>query len=344
MKEVAAKPALLRQMNLSLICRTLLELGSATRAEIAARTSISVTTVRVLLDELARNGTVTALEPGKSSGGRRAMRYALRPYPFLSLYLDERHLAWRVAGLAGEIFAEDDTEIPPDDAGLLQFIRDIQSQWNIQAVGVGVPGIVEAGRYYNGGVWDDVGDRLERSLGLPVILENDLNCIALGCARRHAGESGDSESVNLAYIAFNRSCCGAGIVADGKVIRGARQFAGEVGYLPIGPDGTLDEILQCGSLAEMADAAARAVACLCCITDPALVALGGDRVISGEIDIERVKAGIDGYLPEGHRPLLISGGDYRGDYLSGLSGLTAGTLVPMLPLENKAKREGAQNA
>lgn len=333
MKIAAAKPALLKKLNLSLVCRTLLELGGATRAEIAARTAISVTTVRSLLEELVQSGAVTALEPGESSGGRRAARYTMSPHPFLCLFLEGSRVSWRVAGLTGETLAEDDAQAPPDDAALLEFVDEIRGQWKIRAVGVGVPGIVDAGRYYDGAAWNDIGDRLQRQLGLPVILENDVNCIALGCARRYGDETGDMSGVNLAYIHFNRSCTGAGIVAGGKVIRGAKQFAGELGLMPLGLDDTLDDILETGGVSEAADAAARAVACLCCVTGPSLVALGGERMDTGEIDLNRVQSSLSGYLPEGHRPLLMACGNRRNDYLSGLTGLTADTLAPMLPLE-----------
>lgn len=343
MNDVAGKPALLKKMNLSLIYRALIQLGSATRAEITAQTAISTTTVRSLLDELLHTGDLIELDLDVSSGGRRAQRYALNPRRNLTmcLYFEEARLIYQVANLAGETVATGSEPIQGNPfPAILDFLERSAAIWEIRSLGLGVPGIVENKHYYVGDaghhlVVYDIGEQVERRLKLPVILENDLNCIALGFARRYAKTLPDAgmDHINMAYVHLNRSCCGAGIIAGGKVIHGAKQFAGEIGFLPLDPGRTLDQILQTGTPEEAIDAAARAVAALSCVANPALVVLGGERCDAGEIQINGVRERANGYLPAAQCPKIIACTNYREDYLSGLTYLTVQSLLPLLPLE-----------
>ena len=65
----------------TLLYRTLIRLGSATRAEVANETNLSATTIRNLFEELEAGGEIVAGALDRSSGGRRAQRYALNPAP-----------------------------------------------------------------------------------------------------------------------------------------------------------------------------------------------------------------------------------------------------------------------
>jgi glucokinase len=72
---------------------------------------------------------------------------------------------------------------------------------------------------------------LMQRLGHPVIIENDVNVAALG--ELHYGLGlGHSDFV---FVSVGTGI-GMGIVADGRLIRGASGAAGEIGYLPFGTD------------------------------------------------------------------------------------------------------------
>ena len=75
----------------------------------------------------------------------------------------------------------------------------------------------------------DVGAELARALGCPVRMENDVNMAALG--EQWLGRCGD----DFAFVAFGTGI-GMGLVSGGRLIRGARGAAGEIGWLPIGTD------------------------------------------------------------------------------------------------------------
>jgi glucokinase len=69
--------------------------------------------------------------------------------------------------------------------------------------------------------------RLERALGSPVRLENDANAAAWG---EHV--LGERPGSDLLYVSLGTGI-GAGIVLDGRLIRGPWGLAGEIGHVPV---------------------------------------------------------------------------------------------------------------
>lgn len=82
--------------------------------------------------------------------------------------------------------------------------------------------------------WDHVPVEklLQGRLGVPVIAENDANAAALGEARHGAGAG----SRHVVFITVSTGI-GGGLVLDGKLYRGVRGLAGEVGHMLLEPDG-----------------------------------------------------------------------------------------------------------
>lgn len=109
---------------------------------------------------------------------------------------------------------------------------------DVGSVGIGIPGLVDAatGRVdhaVNLGVQSlDLAARAEQALGVPFRVENDVKAAALGAAvlRGVAG--------SMAYLNLGTGVA-AGIVIDGRIWRGARGTAGEVGHLSVDPRGRL---------------------------------------------------------------------------------------------------------
>jgi glucokinase len=125
------------------------------------------------------------------------------------------------------------------------------------AVGVGVPGLVDraAGTVrhaVNLGLGADpvgLADHLAEATGTPVVVDNDVNLAALGGAVA-LGCRGD-----LAYLSVGTGLA-AGFVLDGRIRRGAHGAAGEIGHLPVDPDGPVCECGQRGCLEVLASGAA----------------------------------------------------------------------------------------
>jgi glucokinase len=107
----------------------------------------------------------------------------------------------------------------------------------LEAVGVGVPGLVDTERgmlLHSAGshVADlhrvPLADRISAKTGVPAFVDNDVNALALGEWMFGLGR-GAASCVVLAI----GSGLGAGIIIDGRLVRGKSGFAGELGHIPV---------------------------------------------------------------------------------------------------------------
>src|SRR2546425_4932768 len=111
---------------------------------------------------------------------------------------------------------------------------------SIDAIGVGVPGPVDAARGRIGEpvthvpelAGRDLASELGSRFGLPAFVDNAVNALALGEWMFGAGRGYRSLVVLAAGTGF-----GAGIVLDGRLVRGASGFGGELGHAPVRFDG-----------------------------------------------------------------------------------------------------------
>lgn len=128
-------------------------------------------------------------------------------------------------------------------AGIVETTRALAAELGLAAseihsVGVGVPGLVDAaaGRVLhavNLGVESlDIARLAGREIPTPIAVENDVKAAALGAAAMRG------ETASMAYLNLGTGVA-AGIVVDGRLWRGARGTAGEVGHIRIDPDGRL---------------------------------------------------------------------------------------------------------
>ncbi len=106
-------------------------------------------------------------------------------------------------------------------------------------VAIGIPGRIDIARgavsaAVNLGITEPVplADRLRERLGVPVHLENDVNVAALGAFAHFALDA----SASLAYVNVGTGIA-AGFVLRGRLLRGSSGGAGEIGHIPMRPDG-----------------------------------------------------------------------------------------------------------
>lgn len=151
-------------------------------------------------------------------------------------------------------------------------------------IGVGIPGAVDrvSGRVahaVNLGLEDlDLGAELKARLGRPVRVENDVNAAALGAWQALGGGSSDS----MAYLNLGTGLA-AGLVLGGRLWRGARGVAGEIGHIPVDPAGPVCPCGQrgCLELAASGSGLARAWAGGDSVRDLHTAATGGDAAALG---------------------------------------------------------------
>lgn len=109
---------------------------------------------------------------------------------------------------------------------------------DVEAVGIGVPGRVDAGtgrvRFAVNLGWHDLPlrDRLEAALRVPCVVDNDVRAAAAGLHRRSPFGPVD----NLAYLSIGTGIS-VGVVLDGRLHRGVRGIAGEIGHVVLDPSG-----------------------------------------------------------------------------------------------------------
>src|SRR5437879_3635770 len=169
----------------------------------------------------------------------------------------------------------------------------------IAAVGVGVPGPVDAERGIVGDPVTHVAELAGRPLaaelggrvGLPVFVDNDVNALALGEATLGAARGARS-----LVVLSTGTGIGAGIVLEGRLVRGAAGFGGELGHTPVKFDGPRCWCGLRGCLAfyasgrGIAEAARARVAGL--PDAPLLTAAGGDpRAIPAPLVLRAARAG-----------------------------------------------------
>jgi glucokinase len=77
-------------------------------------------------------------------------------------------------------------------------------------------------------------ESLFNAFGVQVLLENDANAAALAEWRFGAGQGARS----LIYLTMSTGC-GAGLILEGRLYRGSTFQAGEVGHIPVAPEGRL---------------------------------------------------------------------------------------------------------
>ncbi|MEO6944724.1 MAG: ROK family protein [Lacisediminihabitans sp.] len=135
---------------------------------------------------------------------------------------------------------------------------------NFRSIGVGIPGAVDSvtGRVthaVNLGLENlELGRGLNEEFGIPVTVENDVNAAAfgayhlLGSAPRPGAPSGVD---SMAYLNLGTGLA-AGLVLGGRLWRGSRGTAGEIGHIPVDPNGPLCPCGQRGCLEMMASGSA----------------------------------------------------------------------------------------
>ncbi|MEC3851340.1 ROK family transcriptional regulator [Paenarthrobacter ureafaciens] len=230
-----------------------------TRAELALTTGLARSTVASRIDALISSGLVGPAGEASSSGGRPPSRFAFNPAARVVLAVDvgATHVIVAVTDLGGKILAEQrlkqDVSDGPDivlgrviAAGKELLAEAGREMGDLAGMGIGLPGPVEhdTGRPVKPPImpgWDgfDVVPYVQRSLPVPVLVDNDVNIMALGERTAYW-----PEHENFLFIKVATGI-GAGIISSGELQRGANGTAGDLGHVRV-PRG--DEVLcRCGN-------------------------------------------------------------------------------------------------
>ena len=261
------RQASLRHANLALVTRTVLAAEAPpSRADVAAVTSLTRSTVSRLVDELVAGGVLEEVEsvvggPGRPGRPATPLTPSRGRFAALGLQIGVGHLAARLVDLSGTVLAErlvnvDLAGSKPSSA--LRRLGSLAAQVLAEApegcrkvgAGLALPGLVdvESGRLLSAPNlgWEDVvpGTGLEEALGglelkLRVGNEGDLAAYAFA----HPAPGRDNDPQDFVYLSGEVGIGGA-VVLDGEVMTGRHGWAGEIGHVCVDPDGPS---CRCGS-------------------------------------------------------------------------------------------------
>lgn len=220
--------------------------GQIGRAEIARMSGLSTQAVSNIIADLQSDGLL--IERGKVSQGRGlpAVQYGLNPAGGYALGVEIRpDVAFlAVLDLAGTPVISRRLPLSDRDPGAVTHqiteARDaVLADTAIPAAKLLGAGIVMPGPFGQTGLaelkselpaWRDINPEtwFQAALDLPVQIENDANAAAM--SEHISGVARDLHS--YAYLYFGAGL-GLGIIASGRIFRGAFGNAGEIGHIPL---------------------------------------------------------------------------------------------------------------
>ncbi|WP_255946082.1 ROK family transcriptional regulator [Streptomyces odontomachi] len=240
----------MRRRNLSRVMHTIAADGPMSRAAVASRIGLTRAAVSTLVDELIRAGLLEELgpeRPGRVGRPGSALAVSGRGPAGIGAEVGVDHLAVCLVDLRGEVRARAERHVSnrgraPDPviADLTALVEQVVEQADREGLrpaglAVAVPGLVARDtrtvvRAPNLD-WHDT----DLSPLLPSLhrltVDNEANLGAL--AELWLGEQVPGDFVHVsAEIGI-----GAAVVVDGRLLRGTRGFAGELGHVPVHPDG-----------------------------------------------------------------------------------------------------------
>ncbi|MEU6812885.1 ROK family transcriptional regulator [Streptomyces sp. NPDC046831] len=240
----------MRRRNLGRVLHTVSAEGPLSRAAVASRIGLTRAAVSTLVDELIRSGLLEELgpeRPGRVGRPGSALAVSGRGPAGIGAEVGVDHLTACVVDLRGRVRARAvrhgtnrDRAPEPVTRQLTALIREVVAdaeQQGLWAAGLAlaVPGLIARdGRTVvsapNLG-WHDVDLGALLPTEFPLTVDNEANFG--GLAELWLGDGTPRDFLHVsAEIGI-----GAAVVVDGRLLRGTRGFAGELGHVPVEPDG-----------------------------------------------------------------------------------------------------------
>jgi len=343
-----ATPPLLKRLNARTVLEAIRAGAPISRAEISRRAGISKPTVSLALQSLLDAGLVReAASPDGPSYGATFFEPVPEAALVLGVDLGARFLRGAVCDLRGEPRARQDVELGGGEpervlAAIVELRESLVaatglSESLIDSAVAGVPGVVDRRdgsirlTHYRSLEGLRLGRELEERLGIPVLLDNDINLAALGEQWRGVARGVD----DFVFVSVGTGL-GSGLVVQGALHRGHHGAAGEIDYALSGlaGQGELDpcadalsalaarlapehpsrvsapyEVRELFAAARSGDDLGRAVVAeaarrialhvmpIAAVADVALVVLGGGIGANGDLLLEPVRALLGRHLP-----------------------------------------------
>ena len=266
---------MIRDLNRSAVLGLIGEAPIA-RVEIARQLHLSQATVTDVTRELIDTGLIRVVEQGPSSGGRPPLLLGIvaGAAQALGVKVAADHLALVRVNLDGEILATDSQPFDPHSDSALDVITNSLAALvprggaaRLLGIGLGVPGVVDGYGNVEAPIfgWHDfpLGSTLRQRLRLPILVDNDVNTLAV--AERLYGRGRGLD--DFLTVTIGRGV-GLGMIIGGDLYRGWLGGAGEFGHITVTVGGPLCECGKRGCLEAL-------------VADPALVL----QAVQGGVDL-----------------------------------------------------------
>lgn len=332
---------LLKRMNRVVILRRVRQAPGESRADVAAATGLTKSTVSLLTQELLDEGWLMALDVDDGSStsrgsGRPPTPLQLDPYRLALLGVDIGlgRIRAVATNLPGEVLAQQDAPWPagsPADAcaAAAGLVRDVCAHAAVRerailGLGASVPGAVDDRtgvlRFAPNVGWRDVPLRrlLREALaggpasGRPLYVQNDADVAALG-----EFEFGPQPAPQPLVFVMLGVGVGAGIVVNDQLLTGAGGLAGEIGHTILdahgprcscGRHGCAEAYVGLNALRQATDPGPAGhhlgllLQNLWAALDPALIVLGGPSCEFGEALLGPARHGLAQYARDAGLP------------------------------------------
>ena len=241
LSDAIAAPALTESARavLKLISRS----GPLTRPQLGTALAFSKPTMSAAVGELEEIGLVESNGIAQGALGRRAVTYGLGPRAGFTIGIDcgTTQIHAMAATLDGRCFAELQRTLDDENGDLDQrrfrtiettvaaLLKRTGKMKPLRAIAIALPNIISESldRLPGRAEFLKVLQRLKAAHNVPVMLENNVNCAAL--AEYHEGSAKNHAFAVYMQIGVK---VGVGIVIEGRLFRGFRGGAGEIGHLP----------------------------------------------------------------------------------------------------------------
>lgn len=305
----------MKESNQTAILRLLRRNGPTPRKDIAAAIGLTPASVTILTGEMIEAGLLFELgtEVIENRAGRRKILVDIKysSYFVLAVSIESDSVNTALCRLNGETISQESIKIQEFEApelvlssitlSMLRHLWDNQVQKSqVIGVGVGIVGKVDTASgtsLHAYGLWNApvaVTEWLERELGLPVCIENNVKALALAEI-----DYGLNRAPGPQLFVKLGPGIGSAIISDGRLYCGANNRAGEIGHVIV--EGNR-RTCRCGR-----------IGCLETVSSPqALINICKSMVLNGDLD---VLAEMCGRNPEDITALqiikLIEGGERK---------------------------------
>lgn len=245
---VTGDSAYIKKLNRGLILQKIIQHGLISRAEISKITGLNKATISAQVAELIDEKLITETQMEHHTVGRRPIMLSINGSAgyVLGIDLDYKEIKYRISDLQGNLIETEieiiDTEVYEEIVEILsEHIQKYKQKYSACHFGL-VQTIIGVHGTVNNDEWiqfiprlewtnKDLKADLERVIDMNISIENTAN-LSVYAERVYQFP----ESDNILGIVLS-SGIGAGIINDGKLIKGRDGYAGEIGHMIISPYG-----------------------------------------------------------------------------------------------------------